>query len=317
MIIDIIIALILLFGLYSGYRQGFVAGFLQIVGVMGIIVLSWEIYPIINPYLNKYLHLILIVSSFAAFILVFIILAIIWNALFNLLINLFPSSFRKNIFNRILGIIPGLIYVFLYISVVCWFLINYPIIAIQPYVDASKLIRPVAQVWDKPFLGSTTKIDSVIRGLGSSSANPNGNEPLKKIALPFTRLSVDTNSEQQMLTLLNDYRTQNGLSPLVMSKDLQTIARSQATDMWSRQFFSHVNPDGLTPFDRLNNANVPYIEAGENLALAPNVVIANKNLIASPEHRENILYKGFHKVGIGVIDSGNSNGKIFVEEFTN
>ena len=83
-----------------------------------------------------------------------------------------------------------------------------------------------------------------------------------------------------------------------------------------RGYFSHDTPEGVTTFDRLTKANIPYLAAGENLAFAPNTQIAMQGLLQSRGHRANIVGKDFTKVGIGVIDAG-IYGEMFVQEFTN
>jgi uncharacterized protein YkwD len=85
--------------------------------------------------------------------------------------------------------------------------------------------------------------------------------------------------------------------------------------MFERGYFSHYNPEGMSPFDRMEQAGIHFIAAGENLALAPNVTIAHQGLMDSPGHRANILSTDFGKVGIGVMDGG-MFGRMFVQEFT-
>jgi uncharacterized protein YkwD len=118
-----------------------------------------------------------------------------------------------------------------------------------------------------------------------------------------------------MLNLINSARKEAGLKELVMDEKLQTQARDYGREMFAEGFFSHNDLDGKTPFDRMAKAGIIYKVAGENLAIAENVTEANKGLMASPTHRENILTKEFGKVGIGVVDGG-KYGKIFVQEFT-
>ena len=69
-------------------------------------------------------------------------------------------------------------------------------------------------------------------------------------------------------------------------------------------FFGHDNPDGKDPFDRMKAANVRFMAAGENLALAQTVEIAHTNLMNSPGHRANILKPQFGRLGIGILDGG-------------
>ena len=93
------------------------------------------------------------------------------------------------------------------------------------------------------------------------------------------------------------------------------MARAHADDMFKRGYFAHDTPEGVDPFQRMQNAGIVFGLAGENLALAPTLEIAHTGLMNSPGHRANILRDGFRKIGIGVLDGG-VYGKMFVQEFT-
>ncbi len=90
--------------------------------------------------------------------------------------------------------------------------------------------------------------------------------------------------------LVNEYKVRNGLLPLEWDSNLYRIALEHSEDMRDRNFFSHVNPDSETPFDRLNNFYIFYYRSAENLAVgqtSPEVVVSN--WIRSPAHKQNIL----------------------------
>ncbi len=143
---------------------------------------------------------------------------------------------------------------------------------------------------------------------------------ISDVAIPVTApvgtLTDDREAEQALLGLLNAERTSRGLAPLAWSEPLAQAARLQSRDMWRRQYFAHVNPDGADPFARLHQAGIVYLVAGENLALAPSTPIAHQGLMDSPEHRDNILSPEYQQVGIGVIRNG-LYGAMFTQEFTN
>jgi uncharacterized protein YkwD len=126
----------------------------------------------------------------------------------------------------------------------------------------------------------------------------------------------DPQSEKYMLALVNKERTSRGLKELIFSDNLRDVGRSHCEDMFKRGYFSHYTPEGLSPFDRINQAGIAYADAGENIALSPNTDIAMQGLMNSPGHKANILFTGFGKVGIGVIDGG-IYGEMFCQEFTN
>ncbi len=117
-----------------------------------------------------------------------------------------------------------------------------------------------------------------------------------------------------MLAALNAERASRGLSPLGLDPDLCKIARSYASEMATRNFFSHTSPEGDDPFKRMDRAHYRYGYAGENIALDQSPTSAADALWHSEGHRENILEPHYQKVGIGAIQS--PSGEIFVEDFS-
>jgi uncharacterized protein YkwD len=119
-----------------------------------------------------------------------------------------------------------------------------------------------------------------------------------------------------MLGLVNQDRQAQGLQPLAPDPELTEVARRHSADMFARGYFAHETPDGLTPFDRMRAADVRFLIAGENLALAPTVSVAHTGLMNSPGHRANILRPQFGRVGIGIMDGG-VRGLMVSQEFRN
>ncbi|MFC1655301.1 CAP domain-containing protein [Patescibacteria group bacterium] len=113
--------------------------------------------------------------------------------------------------------------------------------------------------------------------------------------------------EWQMLKLLNKDRKKHGLKPVRMQEDLRIVARKHSKDMARKDYFEHENIQGKTPFDRLEEARVTDVVAGENLAKIRGyknpVIEAEIGLMNSPGHRANILHKAYNTVGIGIITS--------------
>lgn len=109
-------------------------------------------------------------------------------------------------------------------------------------------------------------------------------------------------AEQRLLDLMNEARSEEGLEPLAWCDRCASVARAHAEDMYTEGFFSHVNTDGLDPFERMQEAGIAYRLAGENLAVAPSPGEAHEGLMASPDHRANILREDFDEVGIGIFE---------------
>lgn len=120
--------------------------------------------------------------------------------------------------------------------------------------------------------------------------------------------------EKKALSLLNADRVANGLPALKANSQLNGLAQTYAQDMINRGFFSHYNPEGKSPFDRMQAAGISYTTAGENLAINNSVEAAEKAFMASSGHRANILNSTYTDVGIGV--RYNADGSAYVvQEF--
>ncbi len=86
--------------------------------------------------------------------------------------------------------------------------------------------------------------------------------------------------------------------------------------MFRRGYFSHVTPEGKSPFDRMKRARVKFMSAGENLALGQTLSICHRGLMNSPGHRANILHRSFKRVGIAIMDGG-IYGLMITQDFRN
>lgn len=98
--------------------------------------------------------------------------------------------------------------------------------------------------------------------------------------------------------LVNQYRQENGLSTLSLSEELNVAAAIRAKEI--RENFSHTRPDGSKCFSAMDELDISYGWAGENIALgqrsSDSVMTAWMN---SPGHRANILNTHFKKIGVG------------------
>lgn len=113
----------------------------------------------------------------------------------------------------------------------------------------------------------------------------------------------DLAGAQTVVNNVNQHRTQAGETPLTEDAQLTAVAMDRASDLLRRHYFAHVSPDGTTAIDELRSRAIPFGYAGENLAEAGNVSVADAALWASPEHRDNIVETHYRRIGIAVVDS--------------
>ncbi len=120
---------------------------------------------------------------------------------------------------------------------------------------------------------------------------------------------------QKILERINKARG----APLSLSADLQKAAAGHAADMAAREYFSHVNPEGQAPRERLLAIDSSFNRGvSENIATStflPGTSTRTKadkfvhNWMNSPTHRRNIRNKRYSKTGLGVARRGD---EIFV-----
>ena len=130
-----------------------------------------------------------------------------------------------------------------------------------------------------------------------------------------TQISSNMNSdEKEVFNLINQQRTNNGLSALKVDSEVQRVARIKAEDMVTNNYFSHTSPTYGSPFDMLKSFKISYKTAGENIAANSSNSGAVNAWMNSSGHKANILNSSFNYTGIGVVNSY-KYGKIFVQMF--
>lgn len=108
---------------------------------------------------------------------------------------------------------------------------------------------------------------------------------------------------QALLDETNAVRQKNGLKPLTYNSELELAAQRKANDMFTEDYWAHVSPSGVKPWDFIIAAGYDYEYAGENLAKnfsnSDEVVTAWFN---SSSHRDNLLNANYDEVGFAVVN---------------
>ncbi|MCB9895159.1 MAG: hypothetical protein H6839_11965 [Planctomycetes bacterium] len=173
------------------------------------------------------------------------------------------------------------------------------------------IVRPLLLVLLFSSLVSFAACDGESGGSGSSSSGGGGGGGGGAVT-GNTPTSSEVSLAQQVLALVNQERANVGVAPLTMNAACSQVAYDHSWDMDHRDFFSHTNPDGDSPFDRMANAGVTYSAAGENIAAgysSPASVMAG--WMNSAGHKANILNANFTEIGIGVREGSNGSYGIY------
>lgn len=133
-----------------------------------------------------------------------------------------------------------------------------------------------------------------------------------EIVPPLPKPTLSANM-QTLFELTNQERE----TELTLSAELTQTAQRKCDDMQARNYFSHEDPEGLTP-----GMLIPAILelpataiVGENLArgFGGDPYVIHQGWMSSPGHRENILYAEFNFIGIA--ECNGRQGYLAVQHF--
>ena len=108
-----------------------------------------------------------------------------------------------------------------------------------------------------------------------------------------------------IVTAANSQRAERRLAPLKEDARLEAAARGHSEEMLRLGKMSHESPDQAlhTPAQRASAAGVAWKTVGENVAhfhgYRPTGAEAVTDWLGSPEHRANLLRRGFTMTGVG------------------
>ena len=317
-IVNLVIIGLLVYAAYSGSKRGFVLLGLELASFTIATLVALVAYQSLGNQIKPLAGVSAPLANVVAFAVIWIIVEVLCAITARLTLERHlhrrvQLSHANQIGGAVLGLIKGSLMIALSLIVFIGL----------PLSNGTK--KPVTDAFlPRVILSSTGQLQSwLATGLGHDltdslnfftvAAEP---ESEQRIDLGYTATgTVDAADETKMLDLINHERTTRGLAALTMNDKARTVARAYSVDMFSRGYFSHLNPEGKNPFDRMRAAGVKFGAAGENLALAPTLQLAHQGLMNSPGHRANILSTKYRTVGIGIIDGG-PYGLMVTQDFT-
>jgi len=107
-------------------------------------------------------------------------------------------------------------------------------------------------------------------------------------------------SDEEIIKFTNYYREENDIAELNINQLLMEAAENKLNDMFQKQYFAHISPEGDDAGIILKEIGYDYLVVGENLARG--YFKDSKDLVdgwmKSPDHRENILNPKFREIGV-------------------
>jgi uncharacterized protein YkwD len=127
--------------------------------------------------------------------------------------------------------------------------------------------------------------------------------PLSSAVAADSGCWVTKASEQGFAKKINTARRASGKNRLQLDPELSRAARKHTFEMVRKDLLHHTSESALRR--RVTN----WSTLGENVGVGGTVTSLHAAFMASPAHKDNILYSSFRHVGIGVVER---NGRMWV-----
>ncbi|HVE81115.1 MAG TPA: CvpA family protein [Candidatus Dormibacteraeota bacterium] len=316
MMVDFLIIMLVVYGAYSSFRRGFLNVAASLGSLVAGLAAAAAFYKPVGQFMAVQFNMLSSIANITAYI--GLLLAVQFTTLMiaRYLFGKVSEQHLMSLFNRAGGSALGIAQMLVFTAVGLSVFMNLPAsAATKQAVTDSRLAQPLVKLGNslQSFLNAAPSGDFQ-QTLNLLTVKPDSKESVE-LGFTTTDVSVNEAAEREMLHMVNRERLGRGLPALKVNETAKGVARAHSRDMFARGYFSHVNPDGLDPFDRMKNGGVTFQAAGENLALAPTLELAHRGLMDSPGHKANILSPDFGKVGIGIIDGG-PRGLMITQNFT-
>ncbi|TKB98863.1 CvpA family protein [Pedobacter cryophilus] len=303
--VDFILALVIILAIYHGWRRGFIIGLLELVELAVSIWAAFSFYLYIATFLDDQFGIMERWLFPLSFFITLLLTRLLIGAVAYRLVKIFSNKTHQSPLNKSMGIFPGSIRGVFYSALLALIFLFIPF---WPGLSSKTRESYLASYFTQQIESADQLIapeisEEIKQSISRLTIEPESDETVYlhyKVANPL----VNEQFENQLLKLVNKERRKAGLSLLEKDIEMVTVARAHSSDMFKKGYFSHINLENETPFDRIKKYKISYKTAGENLALAQTVEIAHIGLMNSPGHRRNILNPKFGRLGIGIMDGG-------------
>ena len=113
-------------------------------------------------------------------------------------------------------------------------------------------------------------------------------------------------AEKQVLQQINQYRANNGLTPLRMDFRVRRVARDRSRDMRDKDYFAHGSPSGQSAGTMMHKRGIKHWGWGENIGFIPffGWEPTNKAMVGgwknSSGHNRMLLTREYNYIGVGI-----------------
>jgi uncharacterized protein YkwD len=144
-------------------------------------------------------------------------------------------------------------------------------------------------------------------GTGGNGGTPTGDTVPGDVSLGLSenpeapRMTGGTADEQMIANMVNDFRAENGLSPMAWHDGIADCERSHAYDMEQQNYFSHGSKSDSSY--SICTARAQFLGLGgvlESICMDSALTSVVQAWINSPSHRAQLLAAGNTRHGVGI-----------------
>jgi uncharacterized protein YkwD/uncharacterized membrane protein required for colicin V production len=314
--LDLILVLLVLFGILAGIGRGFLRTGLDlavlVVSAFGGMLLYARFADLFSRVIEAERATLNVLGLAASSLITFSVLSALVMTLATPTIDAVRRIPRVRLVDTVFGAVPGLVYGLMFGLMLS---LMFSFFSFGSGVDRALAESGVAN----RLRGSAQQITgNLATRTGADLADfsyivaPDGGTSYRLPPVGDTGIDASLEDEERIFRLVNDARNEHGLPPLQLDESLREVARQHSEEMLRLGYFAHESPNTGTLGDRLRANDIPYRHAGENLAYAPSADVAHRGLMQSPGHRANILEAGYSRLGVGVLRS--PDGTIMVTQ---
>lgn len=315
--LDAFIIIVFIFYVYSDSRRGFLCLTADLIGIVIVFIVASSSYMVVANFISVNFNLETPLAQSMSFLGIWLICQMAFYGLSRIILFHTSNKIKESKANRYLAILPAIAKGIILLVVVIILVMTLPF---DPQIKTALSESFIAALTTKYAVGAESKMEQFTGSPTQAMAKLNTlllATPDETTVLDFSTnsMAIDTVAEQTLLTKINAERQKAGEVPLTEDLLIRNVARAHSRDMLANGYFYHTSKTGLTLFDRFVRANVNFLAAAENIALAPTADLIHTGLMNSPKHKANILDPSFTKIGIGVMKS--QYGLMVTEDFAN
>ncbi len=315
--IDYIIFVCIGYSLLSGWATGLPTLAANLFSFLGSLLLSVKYHSIVGGFLSEKFGIPAVWTTVLGYVIVATISEMLISAVIHSYLDRLPKKIAKSWPSKALGALLSVINNLVLVIFLLLVIVALPIRGnVKKDIKASTAGSALVRLGERYGGSVKSSLDQAAEEVQRFfTIEPDSRDRVNLgMSVVSKDLTIDVQSEDQMVTLVNSERIKAGVGVLRLDVRMRDVSRKHSRDMFEGNYFSHYDSLGRDASYRMDAAGISYTIMGENLAFSPDVGSAHKGLMESEGHRRNILDSQFHRVGIGIIDGG-PNGKMFTQVF--